>query len=262
MDFDFGENASVLSLDKVPEQFRPLYTMDTAAGVFKLAADDPKVKGAVEAIVGAFKALKAERKVSSDLKTRAVDLTVLADYGKAPEEIAAGVRAKLDELQSQIAAGKGAKLDLDKIKQDLAAAHAKETDAKVKQIGGLQAQLESILVDNALRSSIGDQSVDADLLLPFAKNFVKTINEDGRFNAVVVDADGSRRYSGATGQPMTVTELIADMKRNPKYAPLFKSESPKGSGSLPGAAGGRQRATEGKVSSLEKIKAGLEKAGL
>ncbi len=263
MDFDFAQNAVVPSLDKVPEQFRALYVEDPAQkGTFKLMSDDGAVKGAVEAIVGLNKALKAARLEAQGLKGKAVDLSALSEYGKSVDEISAGVKTKLEELQGQVAAGKGAKLDLEKIKQELAAGHAKETEAKVNQVKSLQAQLETILVDNALRTALGDQAIDPDLVMPVAKKYLRAIQDEGKFKAVVVDEDGSQRFSGATGQPMTINELVADLKRNTKYTPLFKSEAGRGSGSNPGGASSRINTSGNQSkSSLDKIKQGLDEHG-
>jgi hypothetical protein len=263
MAFDFETNAVVKDINIVPDQFRPLFAEDPAEkGVFKLRSDDSAVKGAVEAIVGLNKALRAERKISTDLKGRAVDLSPLTEFGTSPEEIKSGIQAKIDEFQEQLAKGKDAKLDLEKIKADIKAAHAKDLGTKDGTIKNLTTQLESILIDNALRSAIGDQSVDADLVLPFAKAFMRTSQEDGRFRAVVVDAEGSQRVNGATAQPMSPAELIADMKRNPKYAPLFKSEVPRGGGTPPGSTGARIPPAGTKLSSIDRISAGLRKAGI
>lgn len=260
MEFDFSANVQVPDISKIPEQFRPLYAKDEESGAFKLRSEDSAVKGAVEAITGLNKALKSERALTADLKKKQVDLAPLGDYGKSVDEIAAGVRAKLEELQGQIAGAGKAKLDLEKIKADLAAAHAKDVGVKDTTIKSLQEQLRSILIDQQIRGALGDKAVSVELALPHVSSRVQAVQEDGQFKVFVVDKDGSRRYSGMTGQPMTINELVEEMRASESYQPLFKSVAPKGSGTPPaGARAGSFSGDRSKLTANQKIELGLAK---
>jgi hypothetical protein len=257
--FDFGANAVVEKLETVPEQFRPLYV--EKEGKFALAADDPKVKGAVEALSGLGKALKAAR---DEAKGRApVDLSPLKEFGGSPEEIAASVRTRLEELSAAAKGGTDAKLNIEKIKADLAKAHSTELTAREKRIEALTGQLYGHLVESEAKGAIASEKGDLDLLLPFVKQRVKVVEEDGKVQVFVVDDAGDRRYSGVTGTPMSIRELVREMKAAPKFGKLFESETPKGSGHRPGSAktqtGGTREPAQ--RSSLEKIQAGLERRG-
>lgn len=241
--FDFADNRVVKTIDKIPEEFRPLY--EETAGeeegekVFTLKGTDD-TKAAVAALTGANKALKAARAEAKALKSKTVDITPLRDLGvegESIEEISAGLKARFDELQDQVKGGKEAKVNIEKMKADIAKGHATEMEAKNKRTSALESQLYNVLVRNEALSALGDSgALDADLVMPFVEKKLKTVEEDGQFKVVVIDEVGDRKYSGTTGEEMTIKELVKDMKADPKYAPLFKSEQKKGSGTTPGGA--------------------------
>lgn len=250
MDFEF---TPVDSIDKVPEQFRGIYKQGDDG---KFIVDDT-YKGVVEAITGLNKSLKAAR-AEAKAKTP-VDLSPLADYGRTPEEIKATVESRINELQEQVAKGGDAKVNLEKIKQDLAAAHAKDLEKANKRSEALQNQLYGLLVENAATAAVVELKGVPELLLPFLKQQVKVVEEEGEFKVFVVDAQGDQRYSGVTGQPMTIKELVAEMKANEKFGRLFESEAPAGGG-MPPRGGSTPPRQPGRVlSANEKIAAGLAK---
>lgn len=230
MEFEFSDSTVVKDLQTVPEQFRGMYAEDKATGTFRLRSDDPGVKGAVEALVSQRKALQQERAAVRDLKAKVVDLSPLSDFGKTPEEIATGIKTKIEELQ-------GKKFDLEKARADIAKGYTTEIAKRDLQVTTLRNQLETILVDNAIRQAVGDKAPNPDLVLPFAKERVRVIEDEGRLEVRVVDDTGTQRFSGITAKPLSIAEYIAEMKANAKFAQLFKSEVKGGSGAAPGGGG-------------------------
>jgi len=258
--FDFENQTVVKDINVVPESFRPFFGEDAnEKGTFKVKAEDPVIGAAVTALIGASKALKKERSDHAEAKKRAIDLAPLAEFGATPADIRASFDAKVAELTSS-----RAKIDVEKVKADILAGVAKEKETLINQSKSLGAQLESLLVDNALRLAIGDQAaVDPEFIVRFSKDFMKVgAGEDGRLRAYVVDADGSQRTSRTTFQPMTVTELISELKSTPKYQPFFKSEAANGSGTTPGAAAARPASASSRTIVKEGDMVGLISAGL
>ena len=251
MEFDFS--AEVESVDKVPEPFRPFYAQN-AEGKFALS---PDYTGAAQAIVGLNRSLKAARAEAKAKGGQIVDLSPLADFGQTPEEIKAAIQARLDEAQAEVAKGSQAKLNLDKIKQDLAEAHSRELGKYQTRSQALEQQLYGVLVENAAVSAISELKGMPELLMPFVKTQVKVKDENGSFTAYVVDAQGDQRYSGITGQPMTIKELVAEFKANEKFGRLFESEAPSGGGTQPGPRTTGIRIPPAQMSSTDKISAGL-----
>jgi hypothetical protein len=139
-------------LGNVPEQFKPLYA-PTDDGGFALS-NDATVAGAVEALLGMQKALNAARAEAKEAKGKAVDLGPLSEWGNDPATIAAAFKAKADEMTGQIAKGKGAELDLGKLKEAMGSAHAKELQAKDSAIANLEKQIHRELVTNKATTAI------------------------------------------------------------------------------------------------------------
>lgn len=257
MQFDFNENQSVTDINKVPEDFRGLYT-DSGDGKYTLNSEDPGVKSAVSAITRLNKSLAAARKEAKENGTKAVDLSPLEDFGSSPEEIANAFKAKLDELNEQLTKGDKNKINLDKVKEDLAKEHSKQTQALTAKNEALTAQLHTLLVENAASSAIAEEKGVPDLLMPFVKNSIKVIEHEGELLPRVVDGQGDIRYSGVTGEPMSIKELVKEMKGQEKYGRLFESEQKSGGGTRP-SGGNPARQPGVQMSATEKIAAGLSK---
>lgn len=246
MEFDFEPQDD---LARVPEAFRGMYAAEpNDEGKYVVAEQLAPVSTAV---VGLNKALKAAR---AEAKAKNIDLSPLNEFGETPEEIKQNIQAKLDEL----ADAKGAKVDIDKIKQDLARGHSKELEKHQTRTQALQNQLYETLVKNEAISAITDAKGIPELLLPYVSNQVKVVEEDGKFQPYVVDNAGDVRYSGVTGQPMTIRELVSELKANEKLGRAFESEAPRGGGMNPN--GGRKvPMNDQPKTSVDKISAGLSK---
>jgi hypothetical protein len=251
MEFEFGE---VEDLATVPEQFRPLYGAEkNATGKFTLAPAFQPVAGAV---LGLNKALGAAR---ADAKKRpAVDLSPLAEFGTDVPTIQEKVTATIKELKDQVASN--SKVNPDKIREEFAKAHQVELAKADTRNKALQGQLYKHLVESKATAEISDAKGDAVLLLPFIKNQVQVAEEDGEFKVFVVDASGDRRFSGATGQPMSLKELVGEMKVDKRFGKLFDSDAPTGGGRLPGS-GRPVPSPQGEKTSTQKIAAGLANLG-
>lgn len=261
MDFVFAENKEVATLDKVPTDFQGLYKQD--GDKYVLDTENAATKSAVSAITRLNEALKASRAEAKNFKGQKIDLSSLSEYGTSPEEILAGFKSKTEELEGKLQGNQEAKLNLDKIKEDLAKAHLKDMQGKDTQMDTMSKQLDKVMVDSVAKSSISEAKGDVELLLPFVTKQVKNVKgEDGEFRVFVVDAQGDKRFSGVTGEAMTIGELVAEMKGSEKFNKLFTSEQKSGGGMPPGASNkslGTQKPNQSELSSMEKITQGLAK---
>lgn len=260
MDFSFADSATVDSIEKVPEDFRPMYE-DSGDGKFTLSKDE-KVTSAVKAITRFQGALKASRAEAKGKTT--IDLSPLVDYGTSPEEILAGVNAKIELLETAAAGSKDAKLNVDKVKEDLGKAHAIQLSQKDMKITAYKSQLDRLMINNVAQSAIDGLKGDAELLMPHLVGHIQSVEEDGQFKVFVVDQEKNKRFSGVTAEPMTIKELVAEFKASDKFSKLFESESPSGGGKQPGSSLGTGQNRLGKDpnakrSSTEKIAQGLNK---
>lgn len=243
MEFDFS--VKVDSLDKVPEQFRPLFVQ----GEDKQFALGDGFKGVAEVVTGLNKAIKAERKNKPDLSG-------LSDFGTTADEIVTSVKTKITDLTKQLA--DKANVNPEKIKQEFAKQHGDEITKLTKRNEGLQAQLYQHLVDSRATAAIAENKGVPELVLPFVRNQIKVVEENGVFNVYVVDGAGDRRFNMA-GQPLSVAELVREMRADPKYGRLFDADDTSGGGKPPKNPAKGAQSNSGELSSVQKISMGLKR---
>lgn len=257
MKFNFNKNKVVGSLEDVPEDFRGLYVADGDTGKFKLDTDDPKVKSSVSAIIGLNTALVASRAEAEAARGNAVDLSALSDFGDTPEAIAETVTARIAEA-GKAAKGKGNedKEAAVKAAQDaMAQKHTKDLELHSNRNTALTSQLHGVLVTGAATSALAAaKAIDVDLVMPHVINQVTVQEDNGKFTVAVINPDKTPRYSGTTAQPMTIEELVTDMKGADKYKSLFASENASGGGANPAQRNnpvptGDNRSSTGKIES-------------
>lgn len=253
---EFAFQSELSQLDIVPENMRVFYAQDEESKTWKLR-DDASTKAAVSIISGQQSALKKVRVELDTAKKAAIDLSPLSEFGEDPQAIADAVKAKITEAAG--AAGEDIDRRIAKIKEDLAKGHAADLDKLKTRNGALETQLFNIMGSGAAKAALKEEGViDPDLAMHFMLEQLQTTDENGEFGVQVVDAQGDVRYSGITGKPMSVKELVAEMKGKDKYKPLFKSEAPQGGGPKPGAPSAKPPApVDAPKSSTQKIADGI-----
>jgi hypothetical protein len=253
MEFDFTKSLEVASLDAVPADFRGLYKQD--GDKYKLNSEDPGIKSAVTAIVGLNTALKAARLEAQAAGKKVVDLSPLADFGDSPTAILETFNARLADTKK----AKGVE-DVEKAvksaREALQGEHTRVVTALETKVTRLTGQLHSLLIGSAATAALAEaNAVDVDLALPHVVKQLKVVENNGDLSVVVLGSDGEPRYSGVTTKHLSIPELVAEMKGNKKYEPLFRSAAPSGGG---GQASHRTGgAPAGERSSAQKIADGL-----
>lgn len=253
MEFQFEGNETVdesAFSTKVPQEFQPLYEKGEQGYVLR-----NDYAGVAKSIDGLNRANRAARLEAKDAKKNRPDLSLLSDYGSTPEEIKQAFDSKMEELQQQV--NSKSKIDIDKIKNDLQQGHAKELEARDKRNQALTNRLYKEMVENKAVAEITEAKGAPKLLMPHIHAHVKVVEENDDFSTYVVDKDGHQRYSGVTGQPMTIKELVAEMKADPEFGRCFESEAPSGGGTHPAGPGRRQPTGQRPQKPVDKIAAGL-----
>ncbi len=221
MEFDFTTNGTVDSIDKVPEQFRSVYSQGQD-GKFVI---NPTMKGIVDAITGLNGALKNERKATTALKGQ-------KDVASAVKEIFGvdsldEVKAKVDELTQQVA--EKSKVDPAKIKADIEKAFSVKEEGYKADKAKMQATLDKYLVDSAGLAALAEAKGNAKLLMPIIKSQAVVVPDGDEYVVRIKDPSGDYRGNGAGGF-MTVADLVKELKASSDYGVAFASEALNGGG--------------------------------
>lgn len=254
MDFDFVANATVDDLQLVPEQFRGFYTEKD--GSHTIAEQFVPLTTLTSGLAKSLKAARAEAKAN---KGTAIDLSPLSEFGATPAEIAEKFRTDLEDLQDKLA--KGVKLDPEKIKSELSKGFDTKLAEKDTMLKSMEIALHQNLVTAEATRAIAESKGVPELLLPHISAAVKVVNDAGKYRVAVVDSDGDARVSSTTGQPMTIADLVREMKSSPVFGRAFESETAQGGGAKPGQQRQPPARTTQVMSSVDKIKAGLSSLG-
>lgn len=234
----------VKSLDDVDEKHRDFYVEQN--GEFVLDAD-------VEDTAGLKTALQKTRDELRQVKGRVKGLP----DDMTGEQIAEMLR-KIEEQENNSAAHKG---DFEKLKEQLVAKHQKELEGVKSKLSSKDGFIQKLLVDNAATTAITEMGGSVRLLLPHVRQHIRVVEDDatGEPVAQVIDSRGTIRIGSSKGDPMSIAELVAEMKGSDEFAPAFRGAGASGSGTPPG--GGQQNGTgAGSVSSLSDLKTDADKA--
>jgi len=244
----------VEKLDDVEEASRGLYVEKD--GKFVLDVDG------IEDTSGLKSALQKERSAreAKDKQVRAWER-----LGKSPEDIENLIaeQDKIAEERAKAEEEKAAKAgEWDKLKAQMNDKHQVELKAKDDSISSMRKALEKHLVDAAATSAIAAEKGVSDLLLPHVQKHVKVVEEDGEFVVKVVDAKGDPRVNGK-GDPLTISDLVKEMKESEVYGRAFDASGQSGSGKPPtrSPSGGPGSATKSSFKSEKERAAWVDAHG-
>jgi hypothetical protein len=249
MDFIFEQNITVDDIAKVPAPFETLY----------VKGDDGKfvIPEALRSVAKSVDGLnKANRTLRGGEKTYKEQLAKWGGLGADPD----AVTQELTDLKDKLS--KGEKINPEKIKEELNRAHGEKLKEKDTRIEALTAAVRKHLIVSVATQAIATEKGVPELLLPHVERQVKMVEDKGEFKVVVVDGDGETRY-GSAGSPMTITELVKNLKADKTYGRAFEPEGAGGSGAGQGTRQVNSGGQGGKdLSPVDKIAAGLQARGM
>lgn len=202
---------TVDKLDEVDEALRPLYV--EREGKYELDVDGvPDLRAA----------LKTANREAATLRTKFKDVDL--------EEVAA-LREQVEELKTK--AGPEA---LESIKKQMNEAHGKEREKLQKRLDKVRATMEEALVDGEASRALAELKGSPTLLLPHIRKHVKIAESDEGFAIQVVNSKGEPRVRD-DGAPVTIKQLVEEMKGAAEFGRAFDGSGAGGTGSG-GASGG------------------------
>jgi hypothetical protein len=267
-DFVFKPDAPLENLEEVPEKYRGLYG-ENDEGQYVLS---DAAKGIVGDYLGVSKSLLASRgdkkKVSDEnaqrrLATKAFE-ELAEGLGLEPGDdgYAAALKSYVDDLTGKVKGGEAMKVNLDKVNAEHAKKMAALAEEKDNEISARDKALHEHLVRNEAVSALAKHKGSVELLLPHVEGKCKVVRDDnGKYTTRVLDDDGDYR-TNAKGDFMSPAELVEEMKTKPTFKAGFESETPAGTGIVPGSMSKARPAGKQPVADMtatQKISAGLAK---
>ncbi len=155
---------------------------------------------------------------------------------KAEREAAQAQKEEAERKQAE-AAG-----NWKSVQEQIEKKHAAEVQRIAAEKDSVLSHLHRTLIDNAAILELAKHSDSPKLLLPHVKSMMKVVNEDGEYAARIVDEKGNVRIGKGQGNaPMTLAELMDEMKQDKEFASAFRGSGSSGGGaSRSHASGGGQ----------------------
>jgi len=201
---------TVDKLDEVDEALRPLYV--EREGKYELDVDGvPDLRAA----------LKTANREAATLRTKFKDVDL--------EEVVT-LRAQVEELKT-----KAGPEVLESIKRQMNEAHGKEREKLQQRLDLMRTSLSDALIDGEAARVLAEMKGSPTLLLPHIRKSVKITETDDGFAVHVVNNKGEPRVRD-DGSPMTIKQLVEEMKSVPEFGRAFDGSGAGGTGS--GGAGG------------------------
>jgi hypothetical protein len=210
--------------------------------------------------VGLKKALEAERLAKANAE-KALKGFEGIDPEKARQMIADAEKAAVDKLKQ--------KGDWEAMEKQLRDQLAVDLQKREEQFQGELSKIQER--NKALESSLYEQLITAQLSAEIAKHttsvgplllgmasHLKVFEEEGKFVAKVVDAQGNPRIADLKGSPFTIAGLVEEFKTKPEWQPLFPASKNGGTGAPGNSTAGPGGVRTIRQGDYESISANLE----
>lgn len=243
------------TIDAAPESVRSFYKETDGKFVLDVEAVDGF---SLEDVSGLKNTLGKEMTLRKKLEKDVVRFKDL-DPEKARDAL-----AKLEELGNFDPAKDADKIvneRLEAARRQLVEKHGEEIKTRESRIGALTKTVESLLVDQVATAALAEARGAVELLLPHVQRHTR-VREDsnGHFVVEVVDKDGNARIGNSKGDPMTISDLVQEMRKSDTFGRAFESSGHAGSGKQPDNRSGESGTKTGVPKSWAEAKTPEEKA--
>lgn len=152
------------------------------------------------------------------------------------DDLETDAQEKLEALQSQL------QTKFENERKKLIEKFESERGGLESQLNSVTGQLSNELVRSAATQAISKARGSVELLLPTIERRVKvTKRDDGTFGVVIPDKDGNPRLSPSSSsmEPMTIAELVNELREDKSYSRAFDPIDASGSGATGNDSGSR-----------------------
>jgi len=198
-------------------------------------------------VLGLKSALDKERAKASAAEREAAKFKGIGDPEKARQLLSDAEKNEQDRLKAQG--------DWEAREKQLQELFDKKSEQYEAEATRLRAALDKHLVEAAGTSSIAGAKGSPILLLPHLVKAVKVVQEGDEFVARVVDDKGNPRFADTKGTPMSIDQLVEEMRQKKEFQRAFEPSGNGGSGGPPVMAAGVGGGVDvSKMSGAEKLK--------
>ena len=127
------------------------------------------------------------------------------------------------------------KEQIEAVKASIIEAHGKEKAKLEEKLSKMTKSLEEAKIVSVATQALAEQKGSVRLLMPHVRQQTRLREVDGNFIVEVLGADSNPRLTGSDGHPMTINELVAEMKTQNDFASAFEGTGATGSGAGPSA---------------------------
>ena len=198
-------------------------------------ADNGKFRLKVNGVEDVSGLKSAYQKTKENLGMTEKELKSYKSLGMTPDEIKEAHQElqRVKELELKQKAEKTG--DWETVKKQMQEGFSKEIDTYKQELSTLQNQIKTAQVSTAIASAKGNPK----LLTPHVNSFVSSVkNDNGGYDLIVVDTAGKQRFNDK-GDPLTISELLSEMRNDNDFAMAFESSGSTGSGSMSIAKSGK-----------------------
>lgn len=266
----FNLDAPIENLSGVPTDLQQFFTK-TGEGYVVADALKPvatRMNGLAKNLEDTRKARTTAGQDAGKAREQARQLAAIFEGVEGITEVTPeAIATYIADLSAKAAAGgKGSKAaaeEIDRVRKEMATAHAKDLDALKAANEGLSGQITTLVKGAQISDALASHKIvgSGEVLKSYLDQRVKVMTDEttGQPYAAVVDDKGQVRYNGA-GNPMKVTEYVASLKESDDFRPFFAAEKKPGTGTDPNGSRkipSAQKQDGEERTPLSKISAGL-----
>lgn len=220
------------SLDGLDENLKSVYEEKDGKFVLKV---EPVGGYALEDVSGLKTTLSKEMSARKELEKVANKFKDLD-----PDQVRTALQ-ELDELKKidpEKEADKLVSSKLESHKAQLVKKHEEELASEHAKVERYRSKIEALLCDQVATQHIAELKGSVKLLLPHVRAFTRVVEDNGDFRVEVVDQAGNVRIGDSKGSPMTIADLVREMRESEEFGRAFEGDGTSGTGKVPSGRSG------------------------
>ena len=235
------------SLEKVAESARGFYRKDGDRFVLDVEKTDGFELANTTGLTSALEKERENARKASEILKR---------FGDISPESAREAITKVAEFANLDVDGK-VKAAIQAREQQLIKQHDTEKLSLAEQIKKYASGLHNQLVIGSAIAAIVEEGGNPNLLTPIVTQHLRVREEGNNFFAEVVDSSGTPRIGGTkdgVSVPMTAKQLVAELKKDARYAGAFSAGKASGGGADGASQSGKSGTDTSKMTPVEKMR--------